>query len=69
VSAGILQSALDPVTGGKLATEGPDEILRRATMIGEVSNGKPGALIRKHLFDGAPRVDRAVGALTVFRLA
>jgi hypothetical protein len=31
-------------------------------MIGEVPGGKPGAATRKHLFDGAPRVDRAVGA-------
>jgi hypothetical protein len=36
--------------------------LRRAIMISEIPGGKPGVVIRKHLVDGAPRVDGAVGA-------
>src|SRR5690242_20466951 len=57
-----LAKPLGPTTGGKLAPEVSDKVLRRAVMIGEVPSGKPGVVIREHLRDCPGGLDIAVRA-------
>src|SRR5262249_60836353 len=50
------------VAGGELPAEGPDEVLGRPVMIGEVPRGEPSIVIGEHGFDGARRIDRTMRA-------